>query len=170
MKTDIKKIALLGAMTAISMIFSYVETMFPIILPVPGVKIGFANALIVLALYMFGPIEALIVGILRIVLTALLFGSVISFLMSLSGFALSFLIMYLLFRSNKFSIPGVSLAGGAFHNFGQLITACILMGSTALIKDTVWFAVFGIITGMAVGFLSKIVYERVKLNDRIFKG
>ena len=49
MKTDIKKIALLGAMTAISMIFSYVETMFPIILPVPGVKIGFANALIVLA-------------------------------------------------------------------------------------------------------------------------
>ena len=116
-----KKIALGGILTALAMIFSYIESLIPIPLPVPGVKLGIANIAIISVLYLLGSGQALLVNLLRITLTAVLFGNFNSFLFSMAGGMLSLLVMVLLKKSGHFSIVGVSVAGGVFHNVGQFL-------------------------------------------------
>ena len=170
MKDNIKRIAAAGALTAVALIFSYVETLISSFIPVPGVRLGIANIVVVLALFMMGPWEALAIGLLRIVIASVLFGNPVSFAMSLSGFALSFPVMLILKKTGKFTIPGISLGGGAAHNFGQLICAMVMLGNAGLLRFSVLFGLFGIITGMIVGFICKMIYERVKDYDWLSKG
>ena len=124
-----KKIALGGILTALAMIFSYIESLIPIPLPVPGVKLGIANIAIISVLYLLGSGQALLVNLLRITLTAVLFGNFNSFLFSMAGGMLSLLVMVILKKSGHFSIVGVSVAGGVFHNVGQ-ITAAVFLKDT----------------------------------------
>ena len=105
-----KKIALGGILTALAMIFSYIESLIPIPLPVPGVKLGIANIAIISVLYLLGSGQALLVNLLRITLTAVLFGNFNSFLFSMAGGMLSLLVMVILKKSGHFSIVGVSVA------------------------------------------------------------
>ena len=118
-----KKIALGGILTALAMIFSYIESLIPIPLPVPGVKLGIANIAIISVLYLLGSGQALLVNLLRITLTAVLFGNFNSFLFSMAGGMLSLLVMVLLKKSGHFSIVGVSVAGGSLFNgyYGDLL-------------------------------------------------
>ena len=167
MKTNIKHISIIGAFIAISMIFSYIESMVPSFIPLPGAKLGLANIVNLLALFIFGPLEAFIIGAFRVFLSALMFGNMISFFMSLSGFLLSYFIMLILYRTKKFSVPGISLAGGAFHNVGQLICASVYMGNSGILSYMFLFVVFGVITGLIIGFLGKMIYETVKTYDWI---
>ena len=88
-----KKIALCGVLTALAMIFSYIESVIPVPIPVPGIKLGVANIAVITILYVLGVKEAIVINLLRIVLTSLLFGNVNSFLFSISGAALSLTIM-----------------------------------------------------------------------------
>ena len=74
-----KKIALCGVLTALAMIFSYIESVIPIPIPVPGIKLGVANIAVITILYVLGVKEAIVINLLRIALTALLFGNVNSF-------------------------------------------------------------------------------------------
>lgn len=127
-----KKIALGGILTALAMIFSYIESLIPIPLPVPGVKLGIANIAIISVLYLLGSGQALLVNLLRITLTAVLFGNFNSFLFSMAGGMLSLLVMVILKKSGHFSIVGVSVAGGVFHNVGQITAAVFLMDTTAI--------------------------------------
>ena len=51
---DIKvknRVAYFGVFTALALIFSYIETLVPISFGIPGVKLGLANLIIVIALY-----------------------------------------------------------------------------------------------------------------------
>ena len=97
-----KKIALGGILTALAMIFSYIESLIPIPLSVPGVKLGIANIAIISVLYLLGSGQALLVNLLRITLTAVLFGNFNSFLFSIAGGMLSLLVMVLLKKSGHF--------------------------------------------------------------------
>lgn len=95
---NIKRISLIGVFIAMAMLFSYVESLVPSFLPVPGARIGLANIVILLCLYTLGPVEALTVGIIRIVLSALLFGNLFSLALSCGGFVLSFSVMCFLYK------------------------------------------------------------------------
>ena len=98
-----KKIALCGVLTALAMIFSYIESVIPIPIPVPGIKLGVANIAVITILYVLGVKEAIVINLLRIALTALLFGNVNSFLFSISGAVLSLTIMIIMKRLDFFS-------------------------------------------------------------------
>lgn len=163
----ITKISLIGVMIAAAMLFSYVESMIPVVVPVPGVKLGLANLIVLLSLYLMGEKEAFLIGLIRVCLSALLFGNVFSFFMSLFGFLLSFFVMLFLYKTNAFSCFGVSLAGGAIHNITQLIVASFIIHSIGLLKYTFLFTVIGIITGLIIGFLNNMIFERVKHYDWI---
>ncbi|MCQ2520386.1 MAG: Gx transporter family protein [Lachnospiraceae bacterium] len=165
MSTKIQKISVIGGLTALAMIFSYVEFLVPSLIPVPGAKIGFSNIVILLAMFAIGCGEAFIIGILKVFLTALLFGNLLSFFMSLSGFLLSFFFMLYLKKWGKNSIPGISLGGGVFHNFGQLLAASVYIGNLSLAKWSFIFSIYGIITGLITGFICKMIYERIKKYD-----
>lgn len=165
MKYGVKKVVLIGVLISAALIFSYVEFLFPSFIPVPGVKLGLANIVVLLAMLILGIKEAFLVGILRVILSSILFGNFISFFMAVSGFLLSFLFMAYLYKMDRNSIPGISMGGGVFHNFGQLIAASVYIGNFGLFKWAFLFSLFGIITGLITGFICRMIYERVKEYD-----
>lgn len=157
-----RTVAMCGVMTAMAMIFSYVESLIPIPIPVYGVKLGVANIAIITVMYAIGDKEALIINCIRIALTALLFGNLNSFIFSMAGGLLSFTVMAILKKINLFSIVGVSVAGGVFHNVGQIIAAIFIMGTGAIIYYLPVLIAAGVITGIIIGIVSALVAKRVK--------
>lgn len=157
-----KKIALCGVLTALAMIFSYIESVIPVPIPVPGIKLGVANIAVITILYVLGVKEAIVINLLRIVLTSLLFGNVNSFLFSISGAALSLTIMIIMKKLNFFSCIGVSVCGGVMHNIGQIIAAVFIMGSEAIVFYLPVLIVSGVFTGIVIGVVSGIVAKHVR--------
>ena len=157
-----KKIALCGVLTALAMIFSYIESVIPIPILVPGIKLGVANIAVITILYVLGVKEAIVINLLRIALTALLFGNVNSFLFSISGAVLSLTIMIIMKRLDFFSCIGVSVCGGVMHNVGQIIAAVFIMGSEAIVLYLPVLIVSGVFTGVVIGVVSGIVAKHVK--------
>lgn len=157
-----KKIASCGVLTALAMIFSYIESVIPIPIPVPGIKLGVANIAVITILYVLGVKEAIVINLLRIALTALLFGNVNSFLFSISGAVLSLTIMIIMKKLDFFSCIGVSVCGGVMHNVGQIIAAVFIMGSEAIVLYLPVLIVSGVFTGVVIGVVSGIVAKHVK--------
>lgn len=156
-----KTVAFCGVLTALAMIFSYIESLIPIPLPIYGIKLGVANIAIITILYAIGSKEALLVNVVRIALTAVLFGSLNSFLFSMAGGILSFAVMVCLKKVKLFSMVGVSVAGGVFHNVGQILMAVIVMGSYAIVYYLPVLIIAGIVTGIVIGLVSALVVKRV---------
>ncbi len=156
-----KKLALSVILAALAMILSYVEAMVPMPVPIPGIKLGLANLVILLAIYRLGFKYALAINCIRIFVTGLLFTGVFGILYSLAGGLLSLLVMYLLYRTEIFSMVGVSMAGGVAHNLGQLLTACLIMSNIRLMS---YFAVLlfaGMGSGILMGIVAWLVCQRL---------
>ena len=151
-----------GAMlVALALIFSYVESLIPINLGVPGIKLGVANLVTVTGLYLLGPVEVLLVVILRVLLTGFMFGNGMSILYSLAGGILSFLVMLLLKRIRGFSMIGVSIAGGVSHNIGQIAVAMCVLENTKLIYYLPVLMIAGTVTGILIGIVSQKILPAV---------
>ena len=91
----------------------------------------------------------------------MLFGNFNSFLFSMAGGMLSLLVMVILKKSGHFSIVGVSVAGGVFHNVGQITAAVFLMDTTAIYYYLPVLLIFGIVTGIIIGLMGGYVTQRV---------
>lgn len=154
-----KKIALFGMMVALAFTFSYFESLIPFNFSIPGVKLGLANLVVVIALYIMKPSEAFAIAIIRILLSGLTFGNVYSLAYSLCGGILSFAVMYLVKRT-KLSVIGVSMLGGICHNIGQIIVAAIVMGTARIAYYLPVLLIAGLITGLLLGIISKLVIDR----------
>lgn len=161
MKT--KKITTMALTVALAMILSYVESQIPPLTMIPGIKLGLANIAVVFTLYAAGGKEAVSVSVLRVFLVSLLFGSAASLMYSAAGAVLSLAGMLLLKRSGRFSVAAVSVAGGVLHNTGQIIMACILLGTDAVFYYLPFLVLSGIISGVGIGLLSALLVNRIKL-------
>lgn len=137
----------------LALIFSYIESLLPPFLPVPGIKLGLANAAIALALYLLDAKIAFAANLGRILLAAMLFGNPISMLYSLCGAFLSMGILILLKRRTHLSIVTLCAVSGAVHNFGQLVCAMVILKSAALIVYLPALLLGGILSGSAVGLI-----------------
>ena len=155
------KAAYFGVFTALALIFSYVETLIPIHLGIPGVKLGLANLIIVITLYKMGTKEAYILSIVRVVLAGFIFGNMFSILYSMSGGLLSLSLMTLLKKTDKFSVLGVSMAGGVFHNVGQLLMAAIVLESLSITYYLPVLLISGVLTGFLIGFIANEMLKRL---------
>ena len=156
------KVACFGVFTALALIFSYVETLIPIHFGIPGVKIGLANLIVVIALYKMSIKEAYILSIVRIVLAGFMFGNLFAILYSLAGGLLSLSVMCMLKRTEKFSVFGISMAGGVFHNVGQLIMAAVVLESVSIGYYFPVLLISGLITGFVIGVVSNEMMKRLK--------
>ena len=152
----------LSALVAVAMILSYVESMIPAFVAVPGVKMGLSNIATVFALYSLGWPYAICVSVVRVLLSSLLFGNFVSLIYSLSGAFLALGLMILLKKLDKFSIVGVSVAGGVGHNIGQTIAACIVMENAAISLYIIPLLVSGTISGVLIGLVAGNLVERIK--------
>lgn len=158
----VKKIAFLGLFTSAALILSFLETLIPNIVPIPGFKIGLANFAILLALYIYDYKEAIIVDLVRILLSALLFGSMFSLIYSLSGAVLALLVEIIVKKVDKFSVLGVSVLGAIFHIIGQFILAICILKSFSLLYYLPFTLIFCILTGAFNGYLVHILKDRLK--------
>lgn len=158
----VKNVATLGLCVALAMIMSYIESLFPLNFAVPGIKMGLANIVIIFLLYRMGFGAACTVSLIRVFLVSLLFGNVMMMAYSIAGAVLSLGLMFLLKKSGKFSVVGVSIAGGVAHNAGQIIMAIILLGAKQIAYYLPVLAVTGTVTGVLIGIAASIVIKRVK--------
>lgn len=156
------RVAYFGVFTALALIFSYVETLIPLNFGIPGMKLGLANLLIVILLYKRDMKEALLLSVVRIFLSGFMFGSMFSILYSLAGGMLSLLVMALLKKSQKFSVMGVSIAGGVSHNLGQLAVAMAVVETYRVGYYFPVLLIAGMITGMLIGVAANEVIKRLK--------
>ena len=159
---DTKRLVTLSALIAVAMILSYVESLVPAFVAVPGVKVGLSNIATVFALYALGWPYAIYVSVVRVFLSALLFGNFVSLIYSLSGAALALAVMILLKKLDKFSSVGISVAGGVCHNIGQVIAACIVMETAAISLYIIPLLLSGTIAGVVIGLVAGNLVERVK--------
>ena len=164
--TSITTIAIAGLLAAVALIFSYVEILFPVFIGVPGVKLGIANIVIIIALYYLDGRYALAINVVRVFIAGLLFSGVFGILYSLAGALLSLGTMVLLKRTERFSVTGVSIAGGVTHNLGQILVAAVVVGN---IKIFVYFPVLiisGVISGAVIGVLAQLILLRLRNTSR----
>lgn len=159
MKT--KKIAGIGMMIALAFVLSYIESLIPFSFGIPGIKLGLSNLVVMVSLYQFSTKTAFGISVVRILLAGLTFGSLYSMLYSLAGGLFSFVIMALLKKTKCFSVYGVSMAGGICHNIGQIAVASLILQTGLLVYYLPFLLVSGILAGMAIGFVSGLMIQRV---------
>ena len=155
------RVAYFGVFTALALIFSYVESLIPIQIGIPGVKLGLANLMIVIALYKMSLKETYLLSITRVVLSGFLFGNMFAILYSLAGGLLSLTVMAVLKKAGGFSVMGVSIAGGVFHNIGQLIIAMIVVETFSVAYYIPVLLIAGVITGLLIGIAANETLKRI---------
>jgi len=155
------RVAHFGVYTALALIFSYVETLIPINFGIPGVKLGLANLIIVVALYKMNLKEAYMLSIVRVVLSGFIFGNLFSIIYSLAGGLLSLTVMAILKKLNQFSTIGISMAGGVFHNVGQLMMAIIVLESINIAYYFPVLLISGVFTGLLIGIIANEMLKRL---------
>lgn len=155
------RVAYFGVFTALALIFSYVETLIPISFGIPGVKLGLANLIIVIALFKLKLKETYLLSVVRILLSGFLFGNYFSIIYSLAGTLLSLSVMALLKRAGGFSIIGISIAGGVFHNIGQLFVAMAVVEMFQAAYYVPVLLVAGLLTGCLIGILAQEMLKRL---------
>ncbi|MBR3136997.1 MAG: Gx transporter family protein [Clostridia bacterium] len=162
MKT--KKLTTLGLSAALALILSYVESLLPPLMAVPGVKVGLPNIVILFLLYRYGWREAGGVSLIRLLLSAALFTGFAAFFYGLSGAVLSLAGSTLLKKSGRFSHLGVSVAGGVLHNLGQITLAALVLESGYLFAYLPVLLLSGTVAGAVVGLLAGILIRRADVR------
>lgn len=159
-----RRVALTGLLAALALIFSYVEALVPFNAGVPGIKLGLANLVPLIILYRLDARYAFAANLIRVFLAGLLFSGMFAALYSLAGSVTSFLVMYLLKKTNLFSVIGVSTAGGVFHNIGQLCVAILAVSGPQLIHYLPVLIISGMAAGIIVGIGGTILLDRIPVK------
>ena len=163
MKKKTKKIAVLGVLTAVALVLSYLEAILPpLYAAVPGVKVGLPNVVVILILYRFGAKEAAMVSFMRVFIVALLFGNAMTLAYSIAGAVLSLILMMIFKKLDWFSAVGVSIIGGIAHNVGQIVVAILLLNSTLIAYYMIILTITGTLAGVAVGLAGSLLIKRLE--------
>jgi len=150
---------------ALALIFSYIEGLIPIRLGIPGAKLGLANLIVVIALYKVSWKETLLLAVVRVLLAGFMFGTLFSIIYSIAGGLFSLAVMMVLKRSGRFSVAGVSIAGGTAHNIGQMVVAMLVIESYSIIYYIPVLLAAGVLTGLVIGIAANEMLKRlVKIN------
>lgn len=155
------KVAHIGLYIALALICSYLESLIPFHIGIPGIKLGLANLIAVIVLYKMGPRYAAFVSVIRVVLAGFLFGNLFAILYSMAGCTLSLLVMTLLKRTDRFGIYGISMAGAVGHNIGQILVAAFVVETFSVTYYIPVLLIAGVITGMIIGILSNEMLMRL---------
>lgn len=161
MKSKSLKVSFIGMMVALSFVLSYIESLIPLSVGIPGVKAGLSNIPVMITLYMAGPLIAGILALTKVTLVSLTFGSMSSFFYSLSGAMLSIIIMAVFKHLDIFTVRGVSILGGIMHNMGQLIVAVFIVENAKLLYYLPVLIISGIAAGLAIGLIANLIIRRI---------
>lgn len=161
-----KRMTQTAILLAMALGLSFAERWFSLsfFVPLPGIKLGIANIVTLFALLYVGMGEAFTIVVLRCLLSSLLYGGITGLAFSLTGGLLAMVVMRLCRKGlgSLFSIAGISIAGAAAHNIGQITAASVLMGSTAVFGYLPVLLVAAVVTGAITGTLSLLLFTRLE--------
>lgn len=159
-----KKMVLLGILVSQALILHLIERMIPVPVPVPGIKLGLANAISLMAIVLFGTKEAILVVALRTFLGSVFGGGISSFLYSFIGGTISTLVMAVMYKKvgNLFSLPAISVVGAIFHNIGQILVASLIVQNMRLFYYLPVLMISAVITGLFIGFAVQYTLRPMK--------
>ena len=156
-----RRLAWCALLTAIALTIFVLEGQIPLSFRVPGMKLGLSNLVTLYALFALGWKEALGILLVRIFLGNVFAGNLMAMLYSLSGGLLSFAVMALLRRIDRFSTVGISVAGGVAHNAGQILMAMLILQTKQLLGYLPVLAVSGIAGGVLTGLAAALLIRRI---------
>lgn len=162
----VRKYAVLSIYTSLSLIIFMLESLIPPILPVPGVKLGLSNIVTLIVFFIYGPLDAGILVLIRTLLGSVLCGQLSMFPYSIAGGAfaiLSAIILKPLMRKKQ--IPILSAFSAISHNLGQMIMAVIISSTGKLWIYFPILIISGIITGLFTGII--VLYLLPYLKDKV---
>ena len=152
-----------GMLIALALVLSYFESLIPVFIAVPGVRLGLANIITILLLYRTDWKSTLVFMFVRVLLSGILFSGVSGIVYSLAGGVCCILIMNLLKRFRHFSVLGVSMAGAIFHNAGQIVVAILVMENVHILYYLPVLCVSGTVSGLLVGYIAYILLKRLHI-------
>ncbi|NCB50747.1 MAG: Gx transporter family protein [Clostridia bacterium] len=147
-----KRLTLMAVFAAIALTIFVAESQIPPIVPIPGVKLGLANIVTLLAMVLLGKKEAGTVLAVRIILGSMFTGSVSALIFSVAGGLCAYLVMCLtigLFPEKLIWV--VSTLGALAHNAGQLGASIWVTGTPSLLVYAPALLAAGIFTGVFTG-------------------
>lgn len=169
MNNKTNKMVKISLLLAIALIVNYLESLVPLPIPMPGVKLGLANCIGLVVLCLYNEKDYVIFNILKVFMVALLrtgFGS--SFLIGLSGTMLATISTLLVYKLTKASIYGLSVVGAIFHALGQVLMVMLLYSNVYMINYLVFIEVASVISGVITAFIASVTLQ--KLPKRMVKN
>lgn len=161
------KVAYRGILIGNAIVLAWVEMQFSAFLPVPGLKLGLTNLVVLVALYKMGERDAMLLNAIRILLVGLMFGNLFSLVYSFAGGMLSTAVMILLKRTKRMGVTGVSMAGGITHNIGQVLVAMLVLRTKEIVYYLPVLWVGGIVAGIIIGILGMELIKRLPDTNKI---
>lgn len=163
MRSNARRIALSGLLTALMLVFGFIERLIPVASAIPGVKLGLANSVLIYAVYMMSTKESFVLMLLKVLLTGLLFGNPQSMIFSFSGSLLSLCAMIITHRFKGVSAIGVSVVGACFFNVGQVLAAVFVVDlPELLISYLPTLLISAVVTGILTGTVATLVMKHLR--------
>ena len=168
---NIGQLALSAIFIGLAAILSYIERFIPIqlVIPVPGVKLGLANIVTLVSLYLLDKKQCVIILVIRCLIGSMFGGGFTGLMHSLTGGLFAITIMIITQKMKLFSIYGVSVLGAAFHHVGQIIVSIILMKSIYIGSYLPYLLLVGVFTGLLTATISSKVIKVLETNPKINK-
>lgn len=157
-----RKVAFYGIFASLAILMGYVEFIIPSPVPIPGIKLGLANVLVIIAMYFIDNKAALSVSVVRVIVSSLLFGGFSGFLYSIAGALASFAVMALGKKIKSAGVIGVSILGGVAHNIAQITVAALVLQTVGLMYYIPVLLVSGVVTGVIIGIVAKYSLAYIK--------
>ena len=169
MNNKTNKMVKISLLLAIALIINFLESLVPLPLPLPGVKLGLANCIGLVVLYLYSEKDYVVFNVLKVFMVALLrtgFGT--SFFIGLSGTILATIFTLIFYKFSKASIYGLSVIGAVFHALGQVLMVVLLYNSIYMINYLVVLEITSVISGLLTAFVASITLQ--KLPKRMIEG
>ena len=171
-KNKVNQMTLCAILISMALVLSYIERFIPLqmLIPLPGIKLGLANIVTLMALYFLGEKNAFTILILRCILGSAFGGGISGLAFSMTGGILAMTVMCVFKRCRMISVYGVSVLGAAAHNIGQILVAVFLMDSVYVVGYLPYLLVVSVFTGMATGSVCAGVFRILKTNTKIIQN
>lgn len=164
-----KRVAMLSVLTAMGLIMFMVESLFPPLF-LPGAKMGLSNIFSLLTLFVLGPVEALVLVVVRTTLGSMFTGNMSTLMYSMTAGVVSVVISAILveFAYPKVSIVAISVVSAVMHNLAQNVVFCLVSNTPEMFAYMPWLALLGVVAGIIVGFAVWFILRTVPV--KVFVG
>ena len=160
---ELKKLTRDAVLTAIALTIFMIEAQLPNLVPVPGVKLGLANIVTIFALFAYGPKDALLILLVRVVMGSIFSGQMTTVFYSLAGGLLCWCTTVLLRKIlTDRQIWVASVIGAVFHNIGQILVAIVITGTPGIVVYLPVLMVSGILAGLFTGLCAQFLFGKLK--------